>query len=109
MSIPMTTTITVDEAQAKLKELIRRMAPGEEVILTENQQVVAKLVSQPAKHQPALRPPPGLGKGFITIIADDDEHLKDFAEYMPCGCCSTPMPCTGMSKAIRSLVSRLRR
>ena len=28
-------------------------------------------------------PPPGLGKGFITVVSDDDEHLKDFEEYMP--------------------------
>lgn len=79
----MSATITVDEAQAKLKELIHQMAPGEEVILTENQKPVAKLVSEPAKPKLGLRPPPGLGKGFITIISDDDEHLKDFAEYMP--------------------------
>jgi hypothetical protein len=26
---------------------------------------------------------PGLLRGFITIVSDDDEHLKDFAEYMP--------------------------
>lgn len=30
-----------------------------------------------------LRPAPGLGKGMLTIISDDDDHLKDFAEYMP--------------------------
>jgi hypothetical protein len=23
------------------------------------------------------------GKGLITVISDDDEHLKDFEEYMP--------------------------
>ena len=79
----MSATITIDEAQAKLKELIHRLAPGEEVIITENQQPVAKLVNQPPKPQPGLRPPPGLGKGWITIISDDDEHLKDFGDYMP--------------------------
>ena len=26
---------------------------------------------------------PGLGKGMISIVSDDDDHLKDFAEYMP--------------------------
>ena len=26
---------------------------------------------------------PGRGKGMLTIIAEDDDHLKDFAEYMP--------------------------
>jgi hypothetical protein len=54
-----------------------------EVVITENNQPVAKLVSELPKPKPPLRPPPGLGKGFITIISDDDEHLKDFAEYMP--------------------------
>jgi prevent-host-death family protein len=76
-------TITIEEAQAKLKELIHQLAPGEEVIITENQQPVAKLVNQSPKPKPGLRPPPGLGKGFITVIADDDEHLKDFEEYVP--------------------------
>ena len=46
-------------------------------------QPVAKLVSELPKPKPALRPPPGLGKGFITIVSDDEEHLTDFAEYMP--------------------------
>jgi len=79
----MSATITVEEAQIKLKELIHHLAPGETLIITENQQPVAKLVSEPIRPKPNLRPPPGLGKGIITIIADDDEHLKDFADYMP--------------------------
>ena len=29
-----------------------------------------------------LRLPPGLGKGMITIVSNDEDHLKDFAEYM---------------------------
>ncbi len=79
----MSTTMTVEEAQAKLKEIIRRMPPGDEIVLTENQQPVAKLVSEFPKAKPGLRPPPGLGKGMMTILSDDEEHLKDFAEYMP--------------------------
>jgi hypothetical protein len=31
----------------------------------------------------ALRPPPGLGKGFITVVVEDESHLGDFSEYMP--------------------------
>lgn len=77
----MPTTITVEEAQAKLPELIAKLTPGETVVITENNQPVAKLVSE----KPAVRkrPQPGLCKGMITIVADDEEHLKDFAEYMP--------------------------
>jgi antitoxin (DNA-binding transcriptional repressor) of toxin-antitoxin stability system len=75
--------ITVDEAQAKLKQLIQQMGPGEEVILTENQQPVAKLVSEPAKPAPKQRPGPGLCKGMITFIAPDfDAPLEDMKEYM---------------------------
>ena len=76
-------TLTIQEAQAQLADLIHRLAPGDEVVITENNQPVAKLVSELPKHKPGLRPAPGLGKGCITIISDDDEHLKDFADYMP--------------------------
>ena len=76
-------TITIQEAQAKLPDIIHQLTPGEEVVITENNRPVAKLVSEQPTPNPGLRPPPGLGKGFITILADDDEHLEDFAEYMP--------------------------
>ena len=77
----MVTSISIDEAQAKLKEIIARLGPDDEVVITENQKPVAKLVSgqTPAKQ----RPGPGLCKGMITIVSDDDEHLEDFKEYMP--------------------------
>jgi antitoxin (DNA-binding transcriptional repressor) of toxin-antitoxin stability system len=78
----MSTTVTVEEAQAKLKELIRQLAPGEEVILTENQQPVAKLVGEQPKPKPP-RPGPGLCKGMITYMAPDfDAPLEDMKEYM---------------------------
>jgi len=76
-------TVTIQEAQAKLPDLIHKLPPGEEVVITENNQPVAKLVSEVPKPNPGPRPPPGLGKGYITILSDDDDHLKDFAEYMP--------------------------
>ena len=75
--------ITLEQAQAQLPELIHQLTPGEEIVITENNEPVAKLVSELPKPKTGLRPPPGLGKGCITIVADDDEHLKDFAEYMP--------------------------
>jgi prevent-host-death family protein len=79
----MSATITVEEAQARLKELIHQLAPGEEVIITENQQPVAKLVSEPPKPAKPPRPGPGLCKGMITWIAPDfDAPLEDMKEYM---------------------------
>jgi antitoxin (DNA-binding transcriptional repressor) of toxin-antitoxin stability system len=62
--------------------LIHQLAQGEEIIITENQHPVAKSINQMRKPQPGLRPPPGLGKGCITIVSEDDEHLKDFRDYM---------------------------
>lgn len=77
----MSTTVTVDEAQAKLKEIIHQMVPGDEIVITENQQPVAKLVIEPAKQRKPRRP--GNCKGMITLLVEDDEHLEGFAEYMP--------------------------
>jgi len=76
----MFTSITIEEAQASLKDLIHKLNPGQELIITENEQPIAKLISEPQKSQ--QRPGPGLCKGMITIIADDEDHLKDFEEYM---------------------------
>ena len=75
----MSETITIDEAQAKLKDLIHRLAPGEEIVITENEQPVAKLVA-PAPSERKL----GTMKGTVLFMASDfDAPLDDFKEYMP--------------------------
>ncbi len=38
-------TVTIAEAQSKLTELIDQMMPGEEVVITENDQPVARLIA----------------------------------------------------------------
>jgi prevent-host-death family protein len=74
-------TMTIEEAQAKLSEVIDKLTPGEEVIITRNEQPVAKLVG---KQQPIRKPRrPGSAKGKLVILAEDDEHLEDFKNYMP--------------------------
>jgi prevent-host-death family protein len=73
--------VTVDEAQAKLKELIGKLAPGEEIVITENQRPVAKLVGERPARPP--RPAPGLGRGSILYMAPDfDEPLEEFKDYV---------------------------
>ena len=74
-------TLTLAEAQAQLPDVIHRLRTGEEVVITEGNQVVAKIVGD--RRPVGQRPEPGLGKGMITIKSEDDEHLKDFEEYMP--------------------------
>jgi antitoxin (DNA-binding transcriptional repressor) of toxin-antitoxin stability system len=74
-------SVTIQEAQAKLSDLIHKLTPGEELVITEDSQPIAKLVGEKPSAQ--QRPQPGLFKGMITIAADDEEHLRDFTEYMP--------------------------
>ena len=75
------TTISIEDAQAKLPELIGGLSKGEELVITQGGQVVARIVSE--RSEPRQRRVPGLAKGMLTIVSDDDDHLKDFAEYMP--------------------------
>ncbi len=72
-------TVSIEQAQASLRELIAKTASGESVVITQNQQPVAELrrISD-SKPQPRF----GSCKGMIQIISDDDEHLADFTEYM---------------------------
>ncbi len=73
-------TITVEEAQAQLAQLLRHLTPGEEILITDNQRPVAKIIGQNVVPRAPRRP--GSAKGKLTIIAEDDEHLEDFKEYM---------------------------
>lgn len=75
------TTITLQEAQAKLADLVHNLQPGEELLITEGNYPLARIIGH--KVSKTKRPGPGLCKGMITINADDDAHLQDFAEYMP--------------------------
>ena len=74
-------TVTIEEAQARLPELIERLAPGEELVITRNDQPVAALVGKnPSPRRPRQ---PGSAKGKLFILAEDEEHLEDFKEHMP--------------------------
>ncbi len=75
------TTITIEEAQANLSELIDRLIPGEPLVIVRGKKPVARLVTEEGS-QPRQPRRPGNCKGMMTIVADDDEHLRDFAEYM---------------------------
>ena len=73
-------TVTLEEAQAHLSQIIERLQPGEEIVITRDQKPVARLL---AEERPKRKPrQAGNCKGMLTIVADDEEHLKDFAEYM---------------------------
>lgn len=72
-------TVSVEQAQSSLKELIQRTSQGETIVITQGQTPVAEL-----RAVSGLKPTPVFGscKGMLTVNCEDDEHLKDFAEYM---------------------------
>ncbi|HEX3068900.1 MAG TPA: type II toxin-antitoxin system Phd/YefM family antitoxin [Thermoanaerobaculia bacterium] len=84
------TTISIEEAQAKLPDLIHHLHAGDEVVITENDQPVARLVPAPSEslHKPRQ---PGMLKGSVLYMAPDfDAPLEDFKDYMEEGSARYP-------------------
>ena len=77
----MSATVTLEEAQARLSDIVHKLGKGEEIAILEGQEVVARIVGE---RPPARKPrEPGNCKGMITLLVEDDEHLKHFEDYMP--------------------------
>ena len=73
------TTVTIQEAQSRLTDLIHRLSPGEEIVITENDQPVARLVPAVASKKARQL---GTMKGSVLSMAPDfDAPLEDFEEY----------------------------
>jgi antitoxin (DNA-binding transcriptional repressor) of toxin-antitoxin stability system len=73
-------TVSIDKAQAQLRELISGLQPQEEILIVDNGQPVAKLTrsertSWPCKAGSAKDKP-------IWIAPDFDAPLEEFREYM---------------------------
>ena len=68
----MCTTVTVREAQADFSRLLAQVRRGEEVIIAQDGQPVARLVSA---FKPAARRHPGSAAGQVIIHPDFDAPL----------------------------------
>jgi prevent-host-death family protein len=71
--------IDLDKAKAQLETLIQTALDGEEVVITQNNQPVLRLV--PISTGKGRRKA-GSAKGMIFMSDDFDEPLEDFKEYM---------------------------
>jgi antitoxin (DNA-binding transcriptional repressor) of toxin-antitoxin stability system len=73
-------TVTIEEAQSRLTELIHGLLPGEELVITENDLPAAKL----SRIEPKVQRPrkAGSAKGKIWMAPDFDAPLEEFKEYM---------------------------
>lgn len=71
-------SITIAEAQAKLSDFIHSLQPGQELVITEHNRPVAKIVPAASKPTPRL----GTLRGSVSYMsADFDAPLSDFKEY----------------------------
>lgn len=70
--------VDVAQAEAQFAELLRRVQAGEEVVVTDADQPVARIVPAGASSR---RPRFGSAKGLLHAHDDFDEPLADFAPY----------------------------
>lgn len=75
----MSHTIPIDQASAQLRGLVQALGPGDEIVLTDNDKPVARIVPDVARTKRV----PGAWKGMLTVVKEDEEHLEGFKEYMP--------------------------
>jgi antitoxin (DNA-binding transcriptional repressor) of toxin-antitoxin stability system len=75
-------TVTIEEAQTKLSDLIHGLQPDEELVITENNQPIARLILT-NKPEQRKRRQSGTLRGTVLYMAPDfDAPLEDFKEYM---------------------------
>ncbi len=71
--------IELDKVADQLAELVEEVGRGGEIVITKDEQPVAKLIGyQEVRRTPRF----GSAKGLITIAEDFDAPLEDFDEYM---------------------------
>ena len=74
-------SLNLADAQARLREVVNSLQPGEEIVLTDNGQPLARLVRAERTSWPCKA---GSAKDKILWIAPDfDVPLEEFKEYMP--------------------------
>lgn len=72
--------LNLDDAQAHLREIVAGLQPGEEVVLTDNGQQLAKIVKTVRTSWPCKA---GSAKGKILYMAPDfNAPREEFKEYM---------------------------
>lgn len=72
------TQLDITQAKSNLSHLLDLAIDGEEIIITQNNQPVAKIVPLNVKHPLKF----GSAKDKVWMSDDFDEPLKDFQEYM---------------------------
>ncbi len=76
------TSLSIQEAQAQLPDLVHGLAKGDEVMIIENDKAIARIVPI-VEQPPQAGRRPGTLRGTVLYMAPDfDAPLEDFKEYM---------------------------
>ena len=70
-------SVSVEDAQSMLLELIHRLSPGEEIVITERDQPVARLIATPAPSRKPRQRQPGSLRGSVLHMAEDFDAPLD--------------------------------
>jgi antitoxin (DNA-binding transcriptional repressor) of toxin-antitoxin stability system len=73
------TSVTLEEAQARLPQLLEQLQPGEEITITDHGQPVAQMKKAARASWPCKA---GSAKGKIHMAPDFDVPLEEFKENM---------------------------
>ena len=71
--------IEISRLPEQLPALLATVSQGAEIILTQDEQPIAKLIP----YRPARRRKAGSAAGQIVMSPDFDEPLEDFRDYQP--------------------------
>jgi len=69
-------SVELEVVQTVVNEIIAGLETNDEVVIVRNSQPVVRIFCRKKRKF-------GGAKGLLTIVEEDDEHLKDFEEYMP--------------------------
>ncbi len=72
------TVVSLREAQANLPELVHGLAPGDEVVITEDNCPVARIVASECRSAGTPRQPGTLRGTVLDMAPDFDAPLDDF-------------------------------
>jgi antitoxin (DNA-binding transcriptional repressor) of toxin-antitoxin stability system len=76
-------TVTIQQAQNHLPDLIHQLKPGDEVVITENQRPIARLSAAVQERATGKPRQPGTLRGTVLYMAPDfNAPLEDFREYL---------------------------
>jgi antitoxin (DNA-binding transcriptional repressor) of toxin-antitoxin stability system len=71
--------VTLEEAQARLPQLLEQLQPGEEFTITDHGQPLAQVKKAERTAWPCQA---GSARGKIHLAPDFDAPLEEFREYM---------------------------